>query len=67
MKQWDGLNNVRDLAAGNSVCAFLLNAQGRIQGDLYAFNRVVTGRYGRGQRDKGWELFDHYIVRMTSR
>src|SRR4051812_42197973 len=32
-------NNVRDLPAGFGVYAFLLNAQGRILGDLYAFNR----------------------------
>ena len=32
-------NNVRDLAPGNGVYAFVLNAQGQIQGDLYAFNR----------------------------
>lgn len=32
-------NNVRDLAAGHGVYAFVLNAQGHIQGDLYTFNR----------------------------
>src|SRR5271170_962397 len=32
-------NNVRDLAPGHGVYAFMLNAQGRIQGDLYAFQR----------------------------
>ena len=32
-------NNVRDLAAGQGVYAFVLNAQGHIQGDLYAFHR----------------------------
>ena len=32
-------NNVRDLAPGHGVYAFLLNSQGRIQADLYAFNR----------------------------
>ena len=32
-------NNVRDLAPGHGVYAFLLNPQGRIQGDLYAYNR----------------------------
>src|SRR3954468_10730410 len=31
-------NNVRDLGIGNGVYAFLLNPQGRILGDLYAFN-----------------------------
>jgi folate-binding protein YgfZ len=57
-------NNVRDLPRGHGVYAFLLNAQGRIQGDLYAFNRgeslLVDSE--RGQRDKIWELFDHYII-----
>jgi glycine cleavage system aminomethyltransferase T len=32
-------NNIRDLAAGRGVYAFLLNPQGRILGDLYAYNR----------------------------
>src|SRR5262249_50864878 len=41
-----------------------LNSQGRIQADLYAFNfgdylLVDTERV---QRDKVWELFDHYII-----
>jgi folate-binding protein YgfZ len=31
-------NNVRDLAQGSGVYAFVLNPQGRILGDLYAFN-----------------------------
>jgi folate-binding protein YgfZ len=57
-------NNVRDLAAGRGVYAFLLNAQGRIQADLYAFQRgdsllVDTERV---QREKVLQLFDHYII-----
>ena len=32
-------NNIRDLAAGHGVYAFLLNPQGQILGDLYAYNR----------------------------
>src|ERR1700730_9725721 len=32
-------NNVRDLAADHGVYAFMLNAQGRIQADLYIFQR----------------------------
>jgi len=32
-------NNIRDLATGQGVYAFLLNAQGHIMGDLYAYNR----------------------------
>src|SRR5215831_1028571 len=31
-------NNVRDLAAGQGVYAFLLNPQGHILADLYAYN-----------------------------
>src|SRR3954447_16071005 len=32
-------NNVRDLSPGHGVYAFLLNPQGHILGDLYAFQR----------------------------
>ena len=35
-------NNIRDLASGHGVYAFVLNPQGHIQGDLYAFNRGET-------------------------
>lgn len=35
-------NNIRDLAVGHGVYAFVLNPQGQIQGDLYAFNRGET-------------------------
>ena len=57
-------NNIRDLALGHGVYAFLLNAQGRIQADLYAFQRgdsllVDTERQ---QREKVLQLFDHYII-----
>ena len=57
-------NNIRDLAPGRGVYAFLLNAQGRIQADLYAFQRsdsllVDTERV---QREKVLQLFDHYII-----
>src|SRR4030081_1599105 len=57
-------NNVRDLASGHGVYAFLLNAQGRIQADLYIFQRgdslLVDAE--RGQREKVLQLFDHYII-----
>src|SRR5882762_5657166 len=57
-------NNVRDLAADQGLYAFLLNAQGRIQGDLYAFNRgdriVLDVDRAHGARLIG--VFDHYIV-----
>src|SRR5512141_1744492 len=32
-------NNIRDLAPGYGVYAFFLNPQGKIQADLYCFNR----------------------------
>ena len=57
-------NNVRDLAPGNGVYGFLLNSQGRIQADLYAFQRgeslLVDTELG--QREKVLQLFDHYII-----
>jgi folate-binding protein YgfZ len=57
-------NNVRDLAPGCGVYAFLLNAQGHIQADLYVFQRgnsllVDTERI---QREKVLQLFDRYII-----
>ena len=57
-------NNVRDLARGHGVYAFLLNAQGRIQADLYVFQRgesllVDTEQL---QREKVLQLFDRYII-----
>jgi folate-binding protein YgfZ len=57
-------NNVRDLAPGHGVYAFLLNAQGHIQADLYAFHRgdALLVDCERSQRDKILELFDHYII-----
>jgi folate-binding protein YgfZ len=57
-------NNVRDLATGHGVYAFLLNAQGRIQADLYAFQRgeSLLVDTERSQREKILQLFDHYII-----
>ena len=57
-------NNVRDLATGHGVYAFLLNAQGRIQADLYAFQRGASLLVDteRSQREKVLQLFDHYII-----
>ena len=57
-------NNVRDLAPGHGVYAFLLNAQGRIQADLYVFHRgdSLLVDTERAQRDKTLELFDRYII-----
>src|ERR1700675_3599131 len=57
-------NNVRDLATGHGVYAFLLNAQGRIQADLYAFQRgesLLIDTEG-AQREKVLQLFDRYII-----
>src|SRR5258707_832141 len=57
-------NNVRDLATGHGVYSFLLNAQGRIQADLYVFQRgeSLLVDTERGQREKVMELFDRYII-----
>ena len=57
-------NNVRDLATGHGVYAFVLNAQGRIQADLYAFQRgdSLLVDTERALRDKLLQLFDHYII-----
>jgi len=57
-------NNVRDLARGHGVYAFLLNAQGRIQADLYVFQRgdSLLVDTERAQREKVLQLFDHYII-----
>src|ERR1039458_10028676 len=57
-------NNVRDLAPGRGVYSFVLNAQGRIQGDLVAYNRgdyllVTTDRE---QAPTIAEIFDRYII-----
>jgi folate-binding protein YgfZ len=57
-------NNVRDLAPGHGVYAFLLNAQGRIQADLYVFQRgdSLLVDTERAQREKVLQLFEHYII-----
>ena len=57
-------NNVRDLAAGHGVYAFLLNPQGHILGDLYAYNRggSITVDTDRSQVEKILATFDHYII-----
>jgi folate-binding protein YgfZ len=57
-------NNVRDLAAGRGVYAFMLNAQGHIQADLYVFQRGTSLLVDleRGLRDKVLQLFDRYII-----
>jgi folate-binding protein YgfZ len=57
-------NNVRDLAAGQGVYSFLLNPQGHILGDLYAYNRgeSITIDTDLGQAEKILATFDHYII-----
>jgi folate-binding protein YgfZ len=57
-------NNVRDLATGHGVYAFLLNAQGRIQSDLYVFQRgeSLLVDTESAQREKVLQLFDRYII-----
>ncbi len=57
-------NNVRDLAKGSGVYAFLLNPQGRILGDIYAYNRgdSLLVDTDRAQLQKISEIFDKYII-----
>ena len=57
-------NNVRDLAVDHGVYAFMLNAQGRIQAELYAFQRgdsLLIDAEGT-QREKILQIFDRYII-----
>ncbi len=57
-------NNVRGLAATQGVYAYLLNPQGRIQADLYAYDRsdsiIVDTDVSQLARVRG--VFDHYII-----
>src|SRR5262252_5776097 len=57
-------NNVRDLAAGDGVYAFLLNPQGHILGDLYSYNRgeSIVVDTDLSQVEKMLATFDHYII-----
>ena len=57
-------NNVRDLAPDRGVYAFLLNPQGKIQGDLYAFNRGerIVVETDSVQLQTVLEIFDRYII-----
>ena len=57
-------NNIRDLARGRGVYAFMLNPQGRILADFYVFNRgdrllIDTDQ---SQAEKILATFDHYII-----
>ena len=57
-------NNVRDLAVGRGVYAFLLNPQGHILGDLLAYNRgeSIVVDTDCSQTEKILATFDHYII-----
>src|SRR5579859_6760508 len=57
-------NNIRDLALSRGVYAFLLNPQGHILGDLYAYNRgdSVMIDSDQSQSEKLLATFDHYII-----
>jgi folate-binding protein YgfZ len=57
-------NNVRDLAMGHGVYAFLLNPQGHILGDLYAYNRgeSLLVDTDKAQLEKLLAVFDKYII-----
>jgi folate-binding protein YgfZ len=57
-------NNIRDLAAGNGVYAFLLNPQGRILGDMVVHNQgeSLVVETDRSQVEKIVATFEHYII-----
>ncbi|HKW19294.1 MAG TPA: hypothetical protein VJO35_17430 [Terriglobales bacterium] len=57
-------NNIRDLAAGRGVYAFVLNPQGNILGDLYVFNRGerLIAAIERPQLDALLSIFRKYII-----
>lgn len=57
-------NNIRDLATGLGAYAFLLNPQGRILGDMYAYNlgESLVVETDRSQVEKIVATFDHYII-----
>ncbi|HYK50448.1 MAG TPA: folate-binding protein [Terriglobales bacterium] len=57
-------NNVRDLAPGHGVYAFLLNPQGHILGDLYAYNLggSLLVDTDQAQTEKILAVFDKYII-----
>lgn len=57
-------NNVRDLQPGHGAYAFILNPQGHIQGDLYAFHRGDSFLLDMelAQRDKILQWLRRYII-----
>ena len=57
-------NNIRDLAVGNGIYAFLLTPQGHIQADAYAFNRgeSLLVETERSQSETVLRIFRKYII-----
>lgn len=57
-------NNIRDLGVGQGVYAFLLNPQGHILGDIFAYNRgdSIAIDTDIGQVEKILATFDHFII-----
>lgn len=57
-------NNVRDLEPAHGNYNFVLNAQGRIQGDLYVYNRgeYLLGDTERWQVEKLKPILEHFII-----
>ncbi len=57
-------NNIRDLALGHGVYAFLLNPQGRILGDMFVYHvgETLIVETDRSQVEKIVATFDHYII-----
>jgi folate-binding protein YgfZ len=57
-------NNIRDLAAGSGVYAFVLTPQGHIQADVYAFNRgeSLLVETDRAQAETLLRIFRKYII-----
>src|SRR3954452_3364566 len=57
-------NNIRDLAQDHGAYAFLLNPQGRILSDLYAYKRgeSIIVETDCSQVENILATFDHYII-----
>jgi len=57
-------NNIKDLPTNRGNYNFVLNPQGRILGDLYAYNRgdYILIDTERSQLDTLLKLFEHYII-----
>jgi len=57
-------NKVRDLAPAQGIYAFVLNAQGHILGDLYAYNRgeSLLVDTDQSQSEKLLEIFRRHII-----